>query len=56
MLLPRVRAAAADTILVSDGFSCREQVRQVTDRRMVPVATLAAASLGRASSRAQLGA
>jgi hypothetical protein len=32
-LLPRVRAARADTFVVADGFSCREQIAQYTDRR-----------------------
>ncbi len=32
VLLPAVRRASNDTILVADGFSCREQVRQKTDR------------------------
>jgi FAD/FMN-containing dehydrogenase/Fe-S oxidoreductase len=32
VLLPRVRDAANDTIIIADGFSCREQVRQTTDR------------------------
>ncbi len=31
-LLPAVRQSAKDTILIADGFSCREQVRQTTDR------------------------
>ncbi len=35
MLLPAVRAAASDTIFVSNGFSCREQIRQNTSRRAV---------------------
>ena len=26
VLLPAVRAASADTLIVSDGFSCREQI------------------------------
>src|SRR5207248_2409098 len=30
-LLPRVRAAAKDTLVVASGFSCREQVVQATD-------------------------
>src|SRR4029077_20971690 len=30
VLLPAVRAAAADTLIVSDGFSCREQIAQTT--------------------------
>ena len=31
-LLPAVRKASKDTILIADGFSCREQIRQTTDR------------------------
>ena len=31
-LLPRVRAAEDDTLVVADGFSCREQIRQGTGR------------------------
>ena len=30
--------AAADTLIVSDGFSCREQIYQATGRRTVHVA------------------
>ena len=33
VLLPRVRAAAADVIVVADGFSCREQIAQGTHRQ-----------------------
>ena len=33
VLLPAVRAAAPDTLIVTDGFSCREQVSQSTGRR-----------------------
>ena len=32
VLLPAVRNAGKDTLIVADGFSCREQVRQCTDR------------------------
>jgi hypothetical protein len=28
-----VRQASPDTLIVSDGFSCREQIRQATGRR-----------------------
>jgi Fe-S oxidoreductase len=35
VLLPAVRAAAEDTLLVADGFSCREQVAQNSARRAV---------------------
>jgi Fe-S oxidoreductase len=38
VLLPAVRQAAADTLIVSDGFSCREQIRQATGRRAIHVA------------------
>lgn len=33
VLLPAVREAAEDTLIVTDGFSCREQIAQQTDRR-----------------------
>ncbi len=32
VLLPAVRKAGNDTLIIADGFSCREQVRQTTDR------------------------
>jgi hypothetical protein len=38
ILLPAVRQAAPDTLIVSDGFSCREQIRQLTGRRAFHVA------------------
>ena len=38
VLLPAVRQAAADTLIVSDGFSCREQIYQATGRRTVHLA------------------
>jgi Fe-S oxidoreductase len=40
VLLPAVRAAAADTLIVADGFSCREQIRQATGRRPLHLAEL----------------
>jgi Fe-S oxidoreductase len=33
VLLPAVRSASEDTLVVSDGFSCREQIAQSTNRR-----------------------
>jgi FAD/FMN-containing dehydrogenase/Fe-S oxidoreductase len=33
VLLPAVREAAKDTLIVSDGFSCREQIAQETNRQ-----------------------
>ncbi len=38
VLLPAVRNAAADTIIVTDGFSCREQIEQLTGRKALHVA------------------
>jgi FAD/FMN-containing dehydrogenase/Fe-S oxidoreductase len=32
-LLPAVRRASANTFVIADGFSCREQIEQETDRR-----------------------
>ena len=40
VLLPAVRAAATDTLIVSDGFSCREQICQATGRRPLHFAEL----------------
>jgi Fe-S oxidoreductase len=40
VLLPAVRGAAKDTVIVADGFSCREQIAQTTDRRAVHLAEL----------------
>ena len=33
VLLPAVRDAEPDTLIVADGFSCREQIQQATGRR-----------------------
>jgi len=38
VLLPAVRRAPDDTLIVADGFSCREQVEQATGRRAVHLA------------------
>lgn len=32
-MAPRIRAASADTQIVTDGFSCREQIQHLTDRQ-----------------------
>jgi Fe-S oxidoreductase len=37
-LLPAVRAAAAEAIVVADGTSCRQQIRDGTGRRALHVA------------------
>jgi Fe-S oxidoreductase len=40
VLLPAVREASKDTLIVADGFSCREQIAQATDRRALHLADL----------------
>ncbi len=35
VLLPAVRGAGADTLVIADGYSCREQIAQATDRNPV---------------------
>src|SRR5581483_5273960 len=37
-LFPKVRAAAADTLVVADGFSCKTQIEQGVGRRALHVA------------------
>jgi FAD/FMN-containing dehydrogenase/Fe-S oxidoreductase len=44
-LLPAVRAAPADTVVLADGFSCRTQIAGSTDRTAVHLAQLLAAGL-----------
>lgn len=48
VLLPAVRAADGNTIVVTDGFSCREQIAQNTDRHAVHVAQILAEGAERA--------
>jgi FAD/FMN-containing dehydrogenase/Fe-S oxidoreductase len=38
VLLPAVRAAEADTLVVANGFSCREQIAQTTGRQALHLA------------------
>ncbi len=45
VLLPKVRAAAHDTIVVSDGFSCRQQIAYGTPRRAMHTAEVLAMAL-----------
>jgi len=37
-LIPRVREAAKDTLIVADGFSCKHQIQEMTDRRALHLA------------------
>jgi len=38
VLLPEVRKAGKETLIIADGFSCREQIGQTTDRRALHIA------------------
>ena len=38
VLLPAVRKAEKETIIIADGFSCREQIAQTTDRQALHLA------------------
>ncbi|MGE5104994.1 MAG: hypothetical protein ACM3NZ_09615, partial [Betaproteobacteria bacterium] len=46
VLLPAVRAAASDCLVVADGYSCREQIAQCTDRRAVHLAEVVQMAFG----------
>ena len=51
-LLPAVRKANPDAIIVADGTSCRHQIADGADRNALHVAQVLAMSLDRASSSA----
>jgi Fe-S oxidoreductase len=38
VLLPAVRTAPSDCLVIADGYSCREQIAQCTDRHAVHLA------------------
>ncbi|MGH9065702.1 MAG: hypothetical protein ACRD0L_17370, partial [Acidimicrobiales bacterium] len=38
VLLPAVRSAGRDDVVIADGFSCRTQIEQATGRRAVHLA------------------
>ena len=39
-VLPKVRDAAKDTLILADGFSCKTQIQQATDRRALHLAQI----------------
>ena len=45
-LLPAVRAASSTTVIVADGFSCREQIAQLSDREGMHFAEILDRSCG----------
>jgi hypothetical protein len=38
VLLPAIRRSTKDTLIIADGFSCREQIQQRTDRHALHLA------------------
>ncbi|MEJ5914017.1 FAD-binding and (Fe-S)-binding domain-containing protein [Pseudokineococcus sp. 1T1Z-3] len=50
-LLPAVEAADADTVVLADGFSCRTQLAELSERRGVHLAELLAQGLGEETAR-----
>jgi FAD/FMN-containing dehydrogenase/Fe-S oxidoreductase len=46
-LLPAVRRATSDSLIIADGFSCREQITQSTGRRTLHLAEVIQTGLGR---------
>jgi FAD/FMN-containing dehydrogenase/Fe-S oxidoreductase len=55
VLLPAVRAADAETLIIADGFSCRQQIIQATGRQPLHVAEVLLMALRAQDERAQLG-
>jgi FAD/FMN-containing dehydrogenase/Fe-S oxidoreductase len=52
-LLPAVRAADEQTMIVASGYSCREQIAQLTDRHALHIAEVLALALKRARETTQ---
>ncbi len=51
VLLPAVRNAAKDTLIIADGFSCREQIAQTTDREALHLAEVIQLALHEADGK-----
>ncbi len=51
VLLPEVRKAEKETIIIADGFSCQEQIAQTTDRRALHLAQVIQMALHPESAR-----
>ena len=50
VLLPAVRHASTDTLIVADGFSCREQIEQATGRKPIHLADVIQLALNTSST------
>jgi FAD/FMN-containing dehydrogenase/Fe-S oxidoreductase len=55
VLLPAVRAASTDAIVMADGFSCREQIAQGTRRHALHLAQVMKLALGAANAAPVVG-
>ena len=51
VLLPAVREARADTLILADGFSCREQIAHGTGRAAMHLAEVIALALDQEGTR-----
>ncbi len=51
VLLPAVRATDKDTLIITDGFSCREQIAQTTDREGMHLAEVIQMALHESGSK-----
>jgi FAD/FMN-containing dehydrogenase/Fe-S oxidoreductase len=54
-LLPKLRAAPADAVILANGFSCREQIEQGTGRETRHVAELIAEGMGHTVTKTAIG-
>lgn len=55
VLLPRIREAQRDTLIITDGFSCREQIMHVTPRKALHLAEVLQMALRQPSRRRRTG-
>ena len=51
-LMPAVRAADEHTMIIASGYSCREQISQLSDRQALHIAEVVALALNRARETA----
>lgn len=50
VLIPRIREADKDTLIIADGFSCREQIESFTDRKPLHLSEVILMALDQAPS------
>jgi hypothetical protein len=54
-VIPKVRGAAKNTLIIADGFSCRTQIEQATDRRGLHLAQVMQMALREGSHEISAG-